>query len=193
MLFYMHAPLTSEFFNRPTTDVAQDMLGKFLIREYNGHLWTMMITEVEAYDGPNDKASHAHKGRTSRTEPMFADAGTLYVYLIYGMHWMLNIVTGPKEYPAAVLIRGGLVMLPNGAIEHFDGPAKLTKFLRIQKEFNAITATKQNGLWFEDRDIAIPPEHIVRKKRIGVDYAAEWKDVPYNFSIAVEKNVRSTD
>lgn len=188
----MHAPLTSEFFNRPTPLVAEELLGKFLIREYEGHRWVLMITEVEAYDGPDDKASHAYKGRTERTEPMFAHAGTLYVYLVYGMHWMLNIVTGPKDYPAAILVRSALIMLPTGEIEHIDGPAKLTRFLRIGKEFNAQEATEQSGLWFEDRDMAIPREHIIRKKRIGVDYAAEGKDVLHNFSIAIVKNTDPT-
>ena len=184
----MHKPLALKFFDRPTTEVAQDLLGKFLIREYNDHHWALMITEVEAYDGPDDKASHAHKGRTMRTEPMFACAGTLYTYLVYGMHWMLNIVTGPKDYPAAILIRSALIMLPTGEIEHIEGPAKLTKFLIIGKEFNAKPASREAGLWFEDRGIAIPPEHIIKQKRIGVDYAAEWKDALYNFSIEVTKN-----
>jgi DNA-3-methyladenine glycosylase len=180
--------LSSDFFDRSTTDVAHDLLGKFLIREYDGHHWTLMITEVEAYDGPDDKASHAHKGRTDRTEPMFANAGTMYVYLVYGMHWMLNIVTGPKDYPAAILIRSALVMLPTGEIEHIDGPAKLTKFLRIGSEFNGLEATEENHIWLEDRDIAIPKEHIIEKKRVGVDYAAEWKDALYNFSIEIVRH-----
>lgn len=185
--------LTPDFFNRPATDVAQDLIGKFLIREYDGHQWALMITEVEAYDGPDDKASHAHKGRTGRTEPMFAYAGIFYIYLVYGIHWMLNIVTGPKDYPAAILIRSALVMLPTGSLEHIDGPAKLTKFLKIDNEFNGMEATQQNKIWFEDRDIAIPKEHIIKKKRIGVDYAAEWKDALYNFSIAVEKSGPAAD
>lgn len=183
----MHT-LTPDFFNRPTTDVAKDLIGKFLIREHNGHNWALMITEVEAYDGPDDKASHAHKGKIDRTKPMFANAGILYVYLVYGMHWMLTIVTGPKDYPAAILIRSALVMLPTGELEHIDGPAKLTKFLRIEKEFNGLEASERNHIWFEDRDITIPKEHILERKRIGVDYAAEWKDALYNFSIAVERS-----
>lgn len=184
----MHKPLAPTFFDRPTTEVAKDLLGKFLIREYEGYHWTLMVTEVEAYDGPEDKASHAHKGRTQRTEPMFAHAGIFYVYLVYGMHWMLNVVTGPKGYPAAILIRSALIMLPTGAIEHVDGPAKLTKFIKINKEFNALKAIEQNGLWFEDRGISFSKEQIVQKKRIGVEYAAEWKDAPYNFSVEVLRN-----
>lgn len=184
----MHTPLAPEFFDRPTVVVARDLVGKFLIREYNDHHWALMITEVEAYDGHDDKASHAYKGRTARTEPMFAHAGILYVYLIYGMHWMLNIVTGSKDYPAAILIRSALIMLPTGEIEHIDGPAKLTKFLKIGKEFNALEAVPKNKLWFEDRGIAIPQEHIIERKRIGVDYAAEWKDALYNFSIEIARN-----
>lgn len=180
--------LPHDFFDRPTTDIAQDLLGKFLIREYNDHHWALMITEVEAYDGPDDKASHAHKGRTDHTEPMFLDASTLYVYPARETDWMLAIVTGPKDYPAAVLIRGALVMLPTGEIEHIDDPAKLTKFLRIGHEFNGIKAEEENSLWFEDRDITIPREHIIQKKRIGVDHAQEWKDTPHNFSIEIVRH-----
>lgn len=186
---YMHmSVLLPDFFDRPATDIAQELLGKFMIREYNDHQWALMITEVEAYDGPDDKASNAHKGRTDHTEPMFADAGTLYVYPADEANWMINIVTGPREYPAAALIRSALVMLPTGEIEHIDDPAKLTKFLRIGKEFNGLKAAEQNSLWFEDRDITIPKEHIIRKKRIGADHAAEWKDALYNFSIEIVRH-----
>ncbi len=180
--------LQKEFFDRPTTEIAQDLLGKFIVRPYNDHEWSAMITEVEAYDGPDDKASHAHKGLTERTAPMFDEAGIFYIYLIYGIHWMLNIVTGSKNYPAAILIRSALVMLPTGEIEHIDGPAKLTKFFKIDKSFNKKQAAQATGLWFEDRGIAIPREHIIKRKRIGVDYAAEWKDALYNFSIEVAQN-----
>jgi len=81
-----------------------------------------------------------------------------------------------------------MVMLPTGELEHIDGPAKLTKFLKIDKEFNGLTAIERNSIWLEDRDITIPKEHIIKKKRIGVDYAAEWKDALYNFSIEVQRH-----
>lgn len=203
----MHAPLTPQFFDRPTTEIAQDLLGKFLIRKYNDHEWALMITEVEAYDGPDDKASRARMGRTEHTEPMFAHAGIFHVWqedtketlqdffggngsemLICGGRKMLNIVTGPKDYPAVVLIRSALILLPTGEIEHIEGPDKLTRFLKIGNEFDGKQAAKETGLWLEDRDVTIPREHIIKSKRVGVDYAAEWNDALYNFSIAVVQN-----
>ena len=98
--------LNKNFFNRPTLIVAKDLLGKYLIRRLNGKIKRFMITEVEAYDGFKDKASHASRGKTVRNAPMFGEAGVWYVYFTYGMHYMLNIVTGKKDYPAAILIRG---------------------------------------------------------------------------------------
>jgi DNA-3-methyladenine glycosylase len=131
-----------------------------------------MITETEAYDGPHDKACHAHKGRTGRTEVMFGEAGHWYVYFVYGMHHMLNMVTGPIGYPAAVLIRG---------VEHINGPGKVTKELSIYKDLNTKKAVRENGLWIEDRGVIIDPVHILRTPRIGVTYAGEWAQKPYRF------------
>jgi len=99
--------ISRDYFNRPTVDVARSLLGKFLVRRLRGKTIAVMISETEAYDGPRDLASHASRGKTPRTSVMFGPAGRFYVYFTYGMHWMLNVVTGPKEYPAAVLIRGG--------------------------------------------------------------------------------------
>ena len=101
--------LPPSFFRRPTVRVAQSLLGTYLVHRVKGKIIVAMITDVEAYDGPLDKASHAHKGVTKRNAPMFGEAGQWYVYLCYGVHEMLNIVTGPKGYPAAVLIRGAEV------------------------------------------------------------------------------------
>ena len=135
-----------------------------------------MITEVEAYVGPEDKASHASKGRTPRTEVMFGKPGYWYVYLIYGMHYCLNIVTEEKDYPAAILIRG---------VEDISGPGRVTKYVGIDKGFNAMSASKKTGLWIEDRGAVIKPSQIKRGKRIGVDYAGEWKDKLWRFYIIV--------
>src|SRR3989344_4993889 len=110
--------LKQNFFNRPTIAVARELLGCFLCRRINGKVIRLKITEVEAYDGPRDKASHASRGKTKRNTPMFGKAGQFYVYFTYGIHWMLNIVTGPKDYPAAILIRG---------VEGISGPARITK------------------------------------------------------------------
>src|SRR3989304_10562893 len=98
--------LEKKFFVRPTLTVAKDLLGKYLTIRADGKIQRFMITEVEAYDGFKDKASHASRGKTERNTPMFGEAGVWYVYFTYGMHYMLNIVTGPQNYPAAVLIRG---------------------------------------------------------------------------------------
>ncbi len=131
-----------------------------------------MITETEAYDGLDDRASHASKGKTPRTEVMFGPPGHWYVYLIYGMYEMLNIVTGPEGYPSAVLIRG---------VQDTDGPGKLTRQLGITRAFNTKAAAKEAGLWIEDRGIVIPQNSIIRLPRIGVAYAGKWAHKPWRF------------
>jgi DNA-3-methyladenine glycosylase len=113
--------LTMAFFNRPTIKVAEDLIGCSLARRRGGKIERFMITETEAYDGWKDMASHVSHGKTKRNEIMFRLAGHIYVYFTYGMHWMLNIVTGPKDYPAAVLIRG-VENLKNSVA--LNGPAR---------------------------------------------------------------------
>ena len=169
----MKKVLNQGFFNRPTLTVAKEMLGKYLVRRYRGKTIAAMITEVEAYDGPNDKASHASRGMTPRNGIMFGPAGHWYVYFTYGMHWMLNIVTGREGYPAAVLIRG---------VEKTNGPARVTKLFRIDKKMNGKPARKKNGLWIEDRGVRIKRTEIKRTPRIGVHYAGPiWSHKPYRF------------
>ena len=166
--------LTPEFFNRPADKVARDLLGKALLRRRGRSLTTHIITETEAYIGPEDLASHAAGGRrTKRTEIMFGQAGTLYVYFVYGMHWMLNVVTGEIGYPAAVLIRG---------IEGAEGPARLTRALNITGALNGTLARKGSGLWFTDCGSPPARNTILRTARIGVDYAGPvWSAKPYRF------------
>ncbi len=223
----MRKILSEKFFNRPAPEIAKDLLGKFLVRRFPRKSpaqncvgdksapreTAMMITEVEAYDGPFDKASHASKGRTERNKIMFGPPGYFYVYFTYGMHWMLNVVIGPKDYPSAVLIRAGVILnisQPRNTQRLFapkrmlgllplkppvlftianyskqkliSGPAKLTKFLKIGKNFNGLKAVPKNNLWFEDRKIEIKPFQITAGKRIGVDYAGKWAKKKYNFS-----------
>ena len=168
----MRVLLSSEFFCRPTLTVARELLGKFLVREYQGKEHALIITEVEAYDGQRDKACHAHRGRTLRNAPMFGPSGFFYVYFVYGMHWMLNIVTGEEQYPAAVLIRGA---------GEWNGPGKLTRALHIDRSLNGEKMGKENGLWIEDRGMIIPHGAIERSQRIGVAYAEEWAKKPYRF------------
>lgn len=171
--------LNTHFFNRDTLQISKELLGKFLVENISGVTRAHMIIEVEAYDGPEDLASHASKGKTLRNTPMFEHAGIWYVYLVYGMHSMLNIVTGEKNYPAAILIRG--ILHEDGRI--LNGPAKLTKALGIDKTYNALPAEKKSHLWIEDRGVIIPTEQIQTSPRIGVDYAKEWKDKPYRFFV----------
>jgi DNA-3-methyladenine glycosylase len=165
--------LSSTFFNRPTLTVAHDLLGKYLVRRTNHQTIALVINEVEAYDGSDDMACHDRFGKTERTTPMFGPAGNFYVYLIYGMYWMLNIVTGPKNYPAAILIRGA---------GYLSGPGRLTKHLSIDDSLNSKKSHPISDLWIEDRGLIIKPSDIITTPRIGVDYAGPvWSQAPYRF------------
>ncbi len=165
--------LTKDFFNQPTLTVANSLIGKSLIRQQGNHTIALIINEIEAYDGPEDLACHGRFGKTERTAPMFGPAGNFYVYLIYGMYWMLNIVTGPKNYPAAILIRGA---------GNVSGPGRLTKHLGIDQSFNLKKAHPTSNLWFEDHGLIIKPSDIKCTPRIGVDYAGPlWSQAPYRF------------
>ncbi|MBM3507625.1 MAG: DNA-3-methyladenine glycosylase [Alphaproteobacteria bacterium] len=169
----MRRILKRAFFDRPTLVVAEELIGKFLVRERDGVSRASMLTEVEAYDGPKDKASHAFWGRTPRNAVMFGPAGVLYVYFTYGMHHMLNVTTGPEAYPAAILIRG---------VEGISGPGRLTKALGITRDLDRLPAAKATGLWFEDSGVVVPPRAIRRTGRIGVSYAGPlWSKRRYRF------------
>lgn len=182
----MRKMLIKTFYDRPTLAVARGLLGKYLVRRYRGKTRSVMITEVEAYDGPRDKASHASRGHTPRNLPMFGPAGHFYVYFTYGMHWLANIVTGPENYPAAVLLRAGVYNdAGTGHERHLAGPARLAKFLNIGRAQNGKPASRKTGLWFEDRGKIISRSKIIARKRLGVDYAGPvWANKEYNFSLS---------
>lgn len=165
--------LTADFFSRPVLQVTPELLGCTL----HAPGGSGVITEVEAYDGEQDLACHARFGRTARTEVMYGPAGYWYVYLIYGMYWMLNVVTGDEGYPAAVLIRG---------VGNWDGPGKLTKALGIDGSFNGVPAIQQSNLWLEAGP-AVSPDTIRRTPRIGVEYAGEWAEKPYRFLLSKQQ------
>jgi len=168
--------LSQHFFERPVLTVAPELLGKHLVREFpDGTTIKLQITEVEAYDGEKDLACHASKGRTARTQTMYESGGIWYVYLVYGMYHMLNMVTGDADYPAAVLIRGA---------GELNGPGKLTKHLKVDKSLNARASATSTGLWIEESGVVVPEHHIIRTPRIGVDYAGEWAAKPYRFMLA---------
>ena len=181
----MRKVLGPEFFERPTLTVARELLGKHLVRKIGGKKIALVIVETEAYDGPKDLACHARNGHTARNSPMWGPAGRAYVYFTYGIHWMLNAVTGPAGYPAAVLIRGlqipHSVTVRNLAVRKVDGPAKLTKFLRIDKKLNGKPLTKKSGLWVEDRGVIIKSSQIQQTPRIGVAYAGSYATKPWRF------------
>jgi DNA-3-methyladenine glycosylase len=163
--------LSRDFFIRDVLEVAPEMPGKNLvIRLKDGSSGKFKVTEVEAYRGSEDKACHASKGRTARTEIMFQEGGRLYIYLIYGMYWMLNIVTGEKDIPQAVLIRG---------VTEFPGPGRLTKSLGIDKSFYGEDLVLSERIWFEDPGLV----HTVNiGPRIGIEYAGEyWKTRPWRY------------
>lgn len=166
--------LGKAFFNRPTLDVARELLGKQLCRRlHSGKIIRARICETEAYDGLEDRASHASKGPTTRNVVMFGPPGRTYIYLCYGVHWLLNITTREQGYPAAVLIR---------AVAGVEGPGRLTKHFQISSALNNQLLTRVGGLWVEASSDEIRAEEIVAKPRVGVDYAgAEWATIPWRF------------
>lgn len=160
------------FFERDVLEVAPTLLGKFLCRVLdNGEFLQYRITETEAYDGNGDLACHASKGRTNRTEIMFHEGGLIYVYLIYGMYWMLNIVTGKVNQPQAVLIRG---------LEQCYGPGRLTRALKIDKSFYGEDLCHSQRLWIADDNTT---HEMMAGKRIGIDYAGDWKHKEWRYFI----------
>ena len=165
--------ITREFFARDVLVVAPVLLGKFLCRQFeDGHVEKKLITEVEAYRGEEDLAAHVSKGRTARTEVIYGGAGFVYVYFIYGMYWLINIVTGRVDEPQAALIRG---------VEGVSGPGRVGKWLQLDRSFYGEDVTISNRLWVEDSNLAIPVEKITQTPRIGVDYAGEWAKKPWRW------------
>jgi len=180
-------PLPRSFFEQQTLQVAKDLLGKYIIRETDGETVSACIVDVEAYVGFDDRASHASRGRTKRTDIMFGLSGRAYVYLIYGMYHCLNLVTEAIDYPAAVLIRGIEVCQKDsahaGAPVRIDGPGRTCRFLRVDRTLNGLDTTLGQGLWIEDRGEKIAPLRIQALPRVGVDYAEAWAKKPWRFCI----------
>ena len=178
----MSKPIPRAFFNQPTLTVARALIGKYLVRENERRVVAGKIIEVEAYIGARDKACHASKGRTARTDVMFGQAGVAYVYLIYGMYHCLNVVTEREEFPAAVLIRA--VEVDSQLI---DGPGRLCRTLEIDRSLHRIDLTIGRSLWFEDRDTDTPRGRVERFPRIGVEYAGEWAKKLWRFRLRLSE------
>lgn len=165
------AVLDNLFFQRDVLEIAPDLIGKIIVRKFeSGEIKRYRITETEAYRGEEDFACHASKGRTQRTEVMYHNGGKIYVYLIYGMYWMLNIVTGGPDHPCAVLIRG---------IEGFNGPGKVGRELQLDKTFYGEEITNSNRIWIESDGVE---PAFTSSTRIGIEYSgAEWAEKPWRF------------
>jgi len=163
--------LEYDFYRQDVLEAAPGLIGKFLVRNFeNGQIIRKMITEVEAYRGEEDLGCHASKGRTARTEVMYQPGGVLYVYLIYGMYWMLNFVVGQKDSPQAVLIRG---------LEGIWGPGKITTQLKINGSFYGTSLVDSDRIWVEDNGLK---SEYIATTRIGIDYAGDtWKNKPWRF------------
>jgi DNA-3-methyladenine glycosylase len=183
--------------------IARELLGKVLCSSFDGELTTGIITETEAYAGETDRASHAYNGRrTQRTEIMYWDGGTTYIYLCYGVHSLFNVVTSTKGTPHAVLVRAikpleGIEVMKartgKSAISIKDGtgPGKVSKLLGIhfsqsgRSLINRQKARDTDRVWIEDRMIRVEPSEIISGPRIGVDYAGEDALLPYRFRISI--------
>ena len=184
-------PLSRDFYNRDTLAVARDMLGCWLVREYNGEKMAARIVETEAYCGAEDSACHAHRRRSPRTEAMFGPPGHAYVYLVYGMHWLLNVVTEPEDSPCAVLIRAVEPMANETAMratrqatgkQLSNGPGKLTRALTIDKALYGHDMTQAGKLWISQ---ATHEAKIACGPRVGIDYAQpEHRDAPWRLWLA---------
>lgn len=190
--------LPRKFYNRPTLEVARDLLGKFLVHESPEGLTFGKIVEVEAYIGSIDKASHAYKNlKTSRTEIQFGQGGFAYIYLIYGLHYCFNVVTERSGKPGAVLVRalepvGGIDLMnsrrrlpdksPKTKFEIANGPGKLCAAMGITKEFYGSDLV--NGpLYIAENDVSRDDFEVAATPRIGIDYAEEDKNLLWRFII----------
>ncbi|MEJ2166882.1 MAG: DNA-3-methyladenine glycosylase [Desulfobacterales bacterium] len=186
------APLNRTFFRRDTITVARELLGIRLVREFNGTVLSGIITETEAYLGANDSACHASKGQTPRNSVMFSPAGVAYVYFVYGLHFMLNIVTEQEGNPCAVLIRAVEPLTGRVQMEALrgkkgrhlsNGPAKLCQAMAIDRSLNGWDVTQGKLLWFESHGRIIS-NSIHSGSRIGIDYAApKDREAPLRFWI----------
>lgn len=167
----MNQRLPADFFQRDVLTVAPELLGKVLVRNFgDGNVERLIISEVEAYSAPHDLACHASKGVNSRTKVMFREGGLVYVYLIYGIYWMLNIVTGHTDEASAVLIRG---------VKGISGPGRVGKMLRLDKSFYGENLYLSERLWIENSMVSPEYESL---PRVGIDYAGEpWISKPWRY------------
>ncbi len=167
--------LSYEFFNRDVLDVAPGLLGKILVRVFeDGKTEQYKITELEAYRGEEDLACHVSKGKTPRNKVMYDKAGLIYVYIVYGMHWMFNIVVNEVDIPQAILIRG---------LENINGPGRLTKRLNIDAGFYGENICNSSRIYILNTQDVL---HYKQKPRVGIDYAGDvWKNKLWRYILEI--------
>jgi DNA-3-methyladenine glycosylase len=166
--------LQRSFYLRDSLSVAAKILGKYLVRRFDdGRVERKIITEVEAYGGVEDKASHARFGLTKRNKVMFEKGGLVYIYFVYGMYWMFNIITGKRGFPQAILVR---------SVEGVKGPGKVGRWLCLDKSFYGEDLTKSERIWVEDSSLALE-SRIKTDVRIGVSYAGIWARKKWRFFV----------
>ena len=195
----------SYFLSDEVTLLAKDLLGKYLVTSIEGHRCSGIIVETEAYRGPDDKACHAYNNRrTSRTEVMYESGGVAYIYICYGMHHLMNVVTGPKNFPHAILIRalepaeGTKIMafrrqMPEADFRLTKGPGALSVALGLRINLTGTALfQKSSPIWIEDRGVFIEPGIICSGPRIGVESAGEAALWPWRFFIRGNKYVSAT-
>lgn len=172
--------LSKEFYLQRATELAPALIGKILCRRLyylvgSDEMEAIIkhrITETECYFGESDTACHASKGKTDRTQIMYHEGGVAYVYLCYGIHSMINVVSGPQDFPEAVLLRG---------IEDYYGPGRLTKAMKIDRSLNGVSFVTSDEIWIEDDGTKV--EYTVGK-RIGIDYATEeYRNILWRFTL----------
>ena len=192
------SPLPVSFYNRSVFDVARSLLGARLVREQGGRRAGGLITEVEAYAGESDLACHARAGRTPRTEVMYGQPGRAYMYFIYGMHWMFNVVAEPEGSPCAVLVRA---ILPEEGLDAIaqrrgsarprdwtNGPARLCQALDIDGRLNGADLTDPLGSLVIEEGLPVPEESILIGPRVGIDSVPEpWRSKPWRMRVDLAK------
>lgn len=184
--------LIRSFYTKPTLKIAKELLGKYIVRKIGNKKLEGKIIETEAYIGPQDKASHAYRGKvTPRNKAEYLIGGHIYIYLVYGMYWQLNISTSEAEKPECVLIRALEPTLLNTKYKILNtkltnGPGKLCRYLKLNKSFYAEDLTKSKRIWLEDRGLKIKPSQIAATKRVGIDYAGPyWANKKWRFLLKI--------
>ena len=168
----MRKKLDKNFYQSDALQIAPKLLGKLLCRDINGEIFRQRIMEIEIYRGEEDTACHARFGKTNRSKIMYEAGGIAYIYMIYGLHFLLNIVSGPQNFPQAILIR---------STENFNGPAKLTKALQIDKNLNGESLIG-NKIWLESDNFIVKKYETL--PRIGINYADDYyRNIRWRYKI----------